>query len=47
MSLDAIWRRLRLVDDINDLCGYLSGFTPVTETGSRDQEGHVPEPSAE
>lgn len=42
MSFDAIWRRLRKVDELNAACSYLSGFTAVDDrkdTPSTEDDG--------
>ena len=38
MSWEAIWQRLRRVDELNELCRYLGEFQPVSANDGADSE---------
>ena len=41
MSWEAIWQRLRRVDELNELCRYLGEFQPVASIDAPDAgNGH-------
>ncbi len=38
MSWEAIWQRLRRVDELNELCRYLGEYQPVSASDGADSE---------
>ena len=36
MSWEAIWQRLRRVDELNELCRYLGEYQPVPSNGASE-----------